>query len=225
MLRFHKDEVEEKLRRQVLFKAISDLSRVSANLSGVDEVAYSPHGFREGHEDEYEAMVNFETLKDLGCSPVEYSQIMPDLARCARGLCTHPALSIEKSANGILCCNHVKLREHLHMELGVFLVKGNREGFPFALWIPVHVQDNTSINVKSPSHKTFLIEGSCIMRLITAYRKHNSSSLPLFLDFQTVPSDADPELVKLFECSVCLDIMKDPASLGCGHSGCLRYRP
>jgi hypothetical protein len=193
--------------------------------SGVDKVAYSPHAFREGHEDEYEAMVNFETLKDLGCGPMEYAQIMPDLLRCARGLCAPPALPVEKSANGTLCLDHIKLREHLHKELGMLLVNGNREGFPFAFWIPVHLQNSNVIDVESPSRKTFLIEDSSIMRLLTAYRKHNSSSLPLFLDYQIVPSDADPELVKLFECSVCLDIMKDPTSLSCGHSGCLRYRP
>jgi hypothetical protein len=50
--------------------------------------------------------------------------------------------------------------------------------------------------------------------------------LPLFLEGPGVEAGGagrgDAELLKSFECCVCLKIMRDPASLACGHSACFR---
>jgi hypothetical protein len=204
-------------------KALTELRRMSASFAGIGVYVHQPPAFREGQEDEYETMVNLETLKKLGYSSPEFAEIMPDVARCSRGLIAPPALPIKNYGNGIVCCDLDKFSEHLHKELGVFLVKGNREGIALAIRpgvsIPVHDRDG----VDADSQKPFLLEDPTMtLRLLTAYHSHNSISLPLFVDYPLISADADPELVSLFECCVCLNIMKDPTSLGCGHSACLR---
>ena len=215
-------------------KANTELCRISSSFAGVGGVAHKP-AFREGQEDEYEAMVNLKTLDWFGYELTESAKIMPAVVRCFRGLSAPSALPIQNSGNGIMCCDLDKLREHLHRELGVVLVKGNREGIPFALQVPISLSDSdddddgddddeVDVHTETQNMTCYMLEDpALILRILTAYRNHNASSLPLFLDYPIVPADAAPELVKLFECSICLEMMNDPSSLGCGHSACLRY--
>ncbi len=185
-----------------------------------------PRAYREGHDDEYEIMVQMEYLKRHDWDDDQAREIMPDLARFARGLCAPLAVPLKSSGSGTVCCDMTELGRRLRSELGVSLVEADGTALPFSLRLDTAGSARAGdgdLHKRGPRVDT---DEHSLLRLLTAFRRHNAKGLPLFIDEPGVAAGGagcgDAGLLKSFECCVCLQIMKDPASLSCGHSACLR---
>jgi hypothetical protein len=79
--------------------------------------------YREGHDDEYEAMVQVGNLKHRKWCARPTAEALPDVLRFSRGLPAPPGLLLRVSG-GTICCDLDALREDVRAELRAGLVEG-----------------------------------------------------------------------------------------------------
>jgi hypothetical protein len=169
-----------------------------------------PGAFREGHDDEYELMVGVEYMVYQGLDCDKARAIMPDLARYARGLVAPLAVPLQNSGCGTVCCDVAELGRQLQAALGVSLMKSDAADLPFSLRLTEDAVEAALGGDSEYDAQGWPIpldtDGHSLLRVLTAYREHHATGLPLFLE----------------ACCVCRKAMQDPASLSCGHSACSR---
>lgn len=217
------DAAEDEMAQEALSALCRNQELASVEASSVANL------FREGHDDEYEALVQVSNLQRRGWGPGRIVQVMPDVLRFSRGLPAPPALQL-RASGGTVCCDLEELRRHLRAELGATLVDGPNEEYVLGLELGA-LRDGGDSNSDSDGDEgpdpLIVKDPGLLLRMLTAYASYGGDARRLFVDEPETDTPAclagiDAARLKAFECCVCLKIMRDPASLGCGHSACLR---